>query len=205
MKERQPPQKAANVSVVLIKSRKTISTSLKCIKYDCNVLVNFQKIILELTTVVDGCKGQVWGLKPAQGPLSSGYRKFNPRTALTRNWIKNKTWGTVQRWSSYPFMRPEVARGGREAAKQLLGRKTAKKRPVFLAEDSLDTFNNQLKWKIQLKIRSKQFKTVHKLQLQFKQFNHSLSVQFVCFVSLCFCFLFFGPCASLRQVTVKRG
>jgi len=84
-KERQPPQKAANVSVVLIKSRKTISTSLKCIKYDCNVLVNFQKIILELTTVVDGCKGQVWGLKPAQGPLSSGYRKFNPRTALTRN------------------------------------------------------------------------------------------------------------------------
>jgi hypothetical protein len=95
------------------------------------VLVNFQKIILELTTVVDGCKGQVWGLKPAQGPLSSGYRKFNPGTALTRNWIKNKTWGTVQRWSSYPFMRPEVARGGREAAKQLLGRKTAKNGRFF--------------------------------------------------------------------------
>ena len=161
------------------------------------MLVNFQKIILELTTVVDGCKGQVWGLKPAQGPLSSGYRKFNPRTALTRNWIKNKTWGTVQRWSSYPFMRPEVARGGREAAKQLLGRKTAKKRPVFLAEDSLDTFNDQLKWKIQLKIRSKQF-TNYNYSSNFKQFNQFISSvrSFRQFVIHCYC---------CHQNTVTKG
>ena len=93
--------------------------------------MNFQKIILELTIVVDDCKGQVWGLKPAQGPLSSGYRKFNPRTALTRNRIKNKTWETVQWWISYPFVRPEVVRGGREAAKQLSGRKAAKTAGFF--------------------------------------------------------------------------
>ena len=68
--------------------------------------------------------------------------------------------------------------GGRSrwtwGCKTTLGPKNCQKRPVFLAEDSLDTFNNQLKWKIQLKIRSKQFKTVHKLQLQFNQFISSV-------------------------------
>ena len=147
-------------------------------------MVNFQKIILELTTVVDGCKGQVWGLKPAQGPLSSGYRKFNPGTALTRNWIKNKTWGTVQRWSSYPFMRPEVARGGREAAKQLLGRKTAKKLPKIWPNYSVVVFNSQF-YNIQVIYKWKNRHTVHTnySQVHSSQFNLIRSVrQFIVIV-----------------------
>jgi hypothetical protein len=204
-KERQPPQKAANVSVVLIKSRKTISTSLKCIKYDCNVLVNFQKIILELTTVVDGCKGQVWGLKPAQGPLSSGYRKFNPGTALTRNWIKNKTWGTVQRWSSYPFMRPEVARGGREAAKQLLGRKTAKNGQFFWLKIlwTHSTINSSEKYNWKFDQNSSQTT----ITVQTSNSSISLSVQFVRFVSLLFIVIVRIPsrkgCVTIRFHTLS--
>ena len=158
-------------------------------------MVNFQKIILELTTVVDGCKGQVWGLKPAQGPLSSGYRKFNPRTALTRNWIKNKTWGTVQRWSSYPFMRPEVARGGREAAKQLLGRKTAKKLPKIWPNYSVVVFNSQFyniqviyKWKNRHKLQSSSQFTV--------QFNLIQSVRQ--FVVIVFVFGIRKGCVTIR-------
>jgi len=51
-------------------------------------------------------------------------------------------------------MRPEVARGGREAAKQLLGRKTAKKLPKIWPNYSVVVFNSQFyniqviyKWK----------------------------------------------------------
>jgi hypothetical protein len=40
-------------------------------------------------------------------------------------------------------MRPEVARGGREAAKQLLGRKTAKKLPKIWPNYSVVVFNSQ--------------------------------------------------------------
>ena len=41
------------------KLKKSILTSLNSTKDECSVFVNFQRIILELTTVVDGRKGQV--------------------------------------------------------------------------------------------------------------------------------------------------
>ena len=41
------------------KLKKSILTSLNTTKDECSVFVNFQRIILELTTVLDGRKGQV--------------------------------------------------------------------------------------------------------------------------------------------------
>ena len=142
------------------------------------VSMSCQRIILELSNLVEVTTGQAWGVKPVQGPLNlPGTCKFSPGPT-----IEKKTNSNCQSCSGQKLLPSKMKIGGRFEAEiwqflTFLAAKAARDLAELLSDIFNSHFRRKYKWKT--------IKTVH--NPQFTIYNYFIVwfvVLFICITQL---------------------